>query len=461
MKNEKQNSKPAEVEVEASTVGNIVLENRGEFDPIALQVFGLSVKPNTENAIGYFGTGLKYAIAILLREYRTFQIHAGNEVYNFTQEAQVFRGQTVPRVFCNGTPLPFSADLGRDWQLWEAYRELVSNMKDEGGREVEAVPVDTKGMTYIVAQLADVDYRDVFLKLPTDVAIVPCDDMSNNIEMYDMPSNVLYYRGIRTSEIFKPQLVTYNLLIAALTENRGFASLSTVMGTIAARWLVEPSVELCEKLYLHSRGYLEEQIPFNYGTLGDTMFEVCQRFDSKDRWKHPSLQELFHSQRSNNTIFTKADLTDIQARTLTVIKESLTALGFPVVGVDFHIASYLGKYETLLNRTMEDLTSAYEPDELPEGLVGEIWILDSMLDGIDEDKLNDYEQGEDELLMRHLIVRIAKESVALHFGTTPDNTNIEYNLTERLFTSTRQLALKDVKLSSYEGNLMVDWDNLH
>jgi hypothetical protein len=44
----------------------VVFENPGEIDAAAIRTFGVSVKEG-ENPIGFFGTGLKYAIAILLR----------------------------------------------------------------------------------------------------------------------------------------------------------------------------------------------------------------------------------------------------------------------------------------------------------------------------------------------------------------------------------------------------------
>jgi len=42
----------------------IIFHNQGELDIRAVTTFGLSVKKN-DNPIGYFGTGLKYAIAAL------------------------------------------------------------------------------------------------------------------------------------------------------------------------------------------------------------------------------------------------------------------------------------------------------------------------------------------------------------------------------------------------------------
>ena len=44
----------------------IVFENPGEIDIRSISTFGVSVKEG-DNPIGFFGTGLKYAIVVLLR----------------------------------------------------------------------------------------------------------------------------------------------------------------------------------------------------------------------------------------------------------------------------------------------------------------------------------------------------------------------------------------------------------
>ncbi len=54
----------------------VIFRNKGVIDPSSITTFGVSSKENP-GAIGFFGTGLKYAIAILLREGCDITIHAG------------------------------------------------------------------------------------------------------------------------------------------------------------------------------------------------------------------------------------------------------------------------------------------------------------------------------------------------------------------------------------------------
>jgi hypothetical protein len=54
-----------------------IYSNPGALDLRALTIMGMNAKPNTDSPIGYFGTGLKYAVAIALRHGLTLTIWDG------------------------------------------------------------------------------------------------------------------------------------------------------------------------------------------------------------------------------------------------------------------------------------------------------------------------------------------------------------------------------------------------
>ena len=58
--------------------GNEMLSfyNAGIINEISITTFGINAK-NDDSAIGYFGTGLKYAIAVLLRNGHEIKIKSG------------------------------------------------------------------------------------------------------------------------------------------------------------------------------------------------------------------------------------------------------------------------------------------------------------------------------------------------------------------------------------------------
>lgn len=108
----------------------IIFKNKGAIDVRAIKILGVSVKK--DNAIGFFGTGLKYAIAICLREGCPLSIWSGGEEYSFTTKKVAITGQDFDVVCMNGEELGFTTELGKTWKLWQAFRELYCNCTDEG-----------------------------------------------------------------------------------------------------------------------------------------------------------------------------------------------------------------------------------------------------------------------------------------------------------------------------------------
>ena len=108
----------------------LVFENAGELDPRFLSTFGCSVK-ESDNPIGWFGTGLKFAIAVLLRTGHSIRVLTGTRQLEITTRTDTLRGQSFAFVCVDGEPAGFTTELGKNWELWMAYRELYCNTKDE------------------------------------------------------------------------------------------------------------------------------------------------------------------------------------------------------------------------------------------------------------------------------------------------------------------------------------------
>src|SRR5690606_20364037 len=103
----------------------------------------------TDNPIGMFGTGLKYAIAVLLRNGNCIEITNKDKTYSFSIHDIDFRGKSFQQILCNGKKLPFTTEYGKNWELWQAYRELHSNTVDEEGISFIGEPMD-EGTSIVV-----------------------------------------------------------------------------------------------------------------------------------------------------------------------------------------------------------------------------------------------------------------------------------------------------------------------
>jgi hypothetical protein len=196
----------------------IILRNRGEIDLDVLKIMGVSVK-ECASPIGHFGTGLKYAIAVLLREGIDLCMFIGKNRYDFYSEPRTIRGKTLHLCLMKGpfdiVDLPFTTDLGSGWEPWQAYREFRSNCIDEGGEEFEGDPRGEEDCTTFC--IGEVDTRGVFL---ADLAL-PMLFSDAQIEIYKGESEFIYYQGIRAKDLKVPSMYTYNILRPCdLTEDR-------------------------------------------------------------------------------------------------------------------------------------------------------------------------------------------------------------------------------------------------
>lgn len=105
--------------------------NSTPINPIFFRQFGLSIKQ--EGAIGQFGTGLKNAIAIILRGGGRIRATSKEHTYEFGVRTETINEREIEIVTMNDEDLSFTLNLGKNWKPWMAFRELLCNAWDEGG----------------------------------------------------------------------------------------------------------------------------------------------------------------------------------------------------------------------------------------------------------------------------------------------------------------------------------------
>lgn len=197
----------------------LVFKNPGKIDPISITTFGISAKEN-ESAIGMFGTGLKYAIAVLLRDGFKIRINSGDETYDFDVVENDVRNKTFKHVTMNGELISFTTELGKFWEPWMAIRELACNALDENGtwelthsihhhNDATTIVVSGRNIEELYAEA-----KHIFLGTkPLEVG--------SYMSVHPGVSNWIYYRGIRAAKLEKPTLYTYNIHERmTLTEDR-------------------------------------------------------------------------------------------------------------------------------------------------------------------------------------------------------------------------------------------------
>lgn len=211
----------------------VAFRNMGVIDRRFINTFGVSAKEGT-NPVGFFGTGLKYAIAICLREDCKVTIKAGNMVYGFEKVRGELRNKEFDFIEMltddsDGTgvsrqELPFTTELGKTWQLWQAFRELYCNATDEDGQVYESDGDELCAGDETVIIVEGENFHRCFLDrglylVPQDVVPLFSHSMA---DVLPGPCDALYMRNVRVRELNdQKSLFKYNVHFKCdLTEDR-------------------------------------------------------------------------------------------------------------------------------------------------------------------------------------------------------------------------------------------------
>lgn len=241
----------------------ISFQNDGEIDPLAITTMGVNAKEG-ENPIGFFGTGLKYAIAIVLRLGGSITIWRGEEPLRFGVEEAEMRGKSFSIITMNGERLGFTTELGKTWQPWMVYRELYCNAIDEGGEATASRLEPRAGATTIhVSGLEALDEahakRSAIMLSSRPVYV------ADGVEVHRGQSNHLYYRGILVAELEQTAEFTYNVTSPQiLTEDRTLKNLSNAIMAIRYAIVRMTDLDLLREWLQAAQGSFENKLDLNW-----------------------------------------------------------------------------------------------------------------------------------------------------------------------------------------------------
>lgn len=291
---------------------SIVFVTPGLLDIRAFTVLGMHAKPNSTNPIGRFGTGLKNAVAVLIREGVRVRVFIGRDEYEFYKSPEKFRGADFDMIRMKKKKgimskwtyekLPFTTSFARYWQLWQAFRELHSNTLDEGGEtyalgpDEENVAVgDNRTTIWIDGPAFDEVYanRDTIF-LPGALTKREGDD---KVQVFNEPSKHLYWRGMRVFDLEKPSIYTYNILQdMELTEDRTlkhvWSAQSIIAGYVARskdQRLINAVVGADKEKFFEGRMDWD----YTYVTPSDSFKEVIRKKRSRGSYVGPAALSFY------------------------------------------------------------------------------------------------------------------------------------------------------------------------
>lgn len=197
----------------------ILIQNDGEIETNSFELIGASTKRGESGKIGFFGSGLKYSIAYMMRKGIDFKVFSGDDELVFSTMPETLKGQTFDRICINGKPTSYTVTMGPTWKEdWYVLREIYCNALDEGScqlvKETEIVQ-PSSGKTRIFIELTeklrsvvndwDSYFSDERIPLFTAKNIYTCyfahEDVTpvnhQDVSVYHKTAGVFFRMGIR------------------------------------------------------------------------------------------------------------------------------------------------------------------------------------------------------------------------------------------------------------------------
>lgn len=199
----------------------ILIQNDGEIESNSFELIGASTKRNEAGKIGFFGSGLKYSIAYLMRQNIGFKVFSGEQELVFTTIPEMLKEQSFDRICINGKPTSYTVTMGPTWKEdWFVLREIYCNALDEGScqlvKETDMVN-SVAGKTRIYVELTEplkkvinnwdayfLDEREpIFIAKKAYTCFLGTEDSTGDyiteqdLSVYPKTEGVLFRRGIR------------------------------------------------------------------------------------------------------------------------------------------------------------------------------------------------------------------------------------------------------------------------
>jgi hypothetical protein len=306
----------------------LVFSNPGTLEIALVKLLGVSVKESSD-PIGFFGTGLKYAMASALRLGGSMTITTGGEQYEVSGQTIKLRDKAFTQITLNNEPLGFTTELGKQWEAWMVVRELYSNALDENGETFigHDDPSEYERDDHTTIILRGQSFVDVwndrdryFIALDQERPV----HTSKYVDAYisSQPSNTIFYRGIRIKDSGNASLYRYNLIESVmLTEDRTLKydfqlkeALEKAIITSDDREFIYRSLTCCE---LFMEGHLDFSDPHSEVELSDKFKLVCA--DLLDRMPTNTNRRavrFYQSRTQTTSALIPAQLTRVQTMQL-------------------------------------------------------------------------------------------------------------------------------------------------
>ncbi len=243
------------------------IENKGEVDINAFRLLGASSKEGDDTKIGYFGSGIKYALASALREKIPIKCFSGKKEIKISVKEEEMRGEKFEVICIDGIPTSMTTRMGKDWQTWFIIREFYCNAIDEGEETlgIDDDPKGEAGKTRIFIGMTD-EVKSVFDNLDHYFSFkrTPIHE-HQGAKVFDRIGEkmTVYRKGIRVFNESE-SLYDYDFPSLDIDESRNASDFNSNW-KIVSLWRNKPSEEMIAQL-INSPECREYSLDWSFGS---------------------------------------------------------------------------------------------------------------------------------------------------------------------------------------------------
>lgn len=315
--------------------------NAEPIDLSAIALMGVSVKVGN-NPIGFFGTGLKFSIATLLRTGHGVELIRSGESVGFAIHSETIRGEQFDRVKMGSELLGFTTKLGRTWEPWQAYRELYCNCTDEGGVIDTEIPAGQWGTIFAIdgeaVEQCHRNRHEIF------IATSPI-SKSDDCEIHPGDGAHAFYRGVRAHKQGRQALFNYNIIAQLdLTEDR------TVKNVYMLEHYAENSIcdctdeDIVQTALMAPQGTFEHGFDYagRYDKPSDAFMSVAYRLRGNVHCNNAALK-LWQKYADVKLTYDPSDLDPFEEEVIDRALSLVARLGVDITRRDFIVVDGLGE----------------------------------------------------------------------------------------------------------------------
>lgn len=263
----------------------IKISNKGLIDINAFKLIGASTKREDSSKIGYFGSGLKYSMAYMLRNNLNFSVYSGDKEIKIGTSNTNYRDVDFQVITINDEPTSMTTAMGPSWLLWFVIREIYCNAIDEGSASIDMVDeieLNTDETSFYLEINSDimeiVENWDYYFSMKRTNPIYD----SNDIKLFNSnPNGILIYRkGVQCHfDSYTQGIFDYDFPNLTINESRVLDSMYNSK-RIIMKWFATYAPENIISTLLHD---------FDIKDRNSTRFEFDMPWDeltqvNKDVW---------------------------------------------------------------------------------------------------------------------------------------------------------------------------------